>query len=151
MGRVRSFKPARQQMIDSIGSLAGTLMIHGILYDARSMKVGINIDKIQPYACMLRRYMEIDPRGGFFDQDDVEDGWEHWAVDERYAAAVAQLSAKLQLSHKELKAGVYNSSSVVQFYFYLQFSSCLSIYSFSCFEHLLFNFICVYIFSFLFP
>ena len=104
MGRWTSFKPGPDDTSEAIGDAAYTLFIHGVQYDSRNMKVGINMLKLKSYKDMIMRFMRLDKRGGFFDREDIEAGWQHWVSHEKYSAAVVQLADKLQTSVDELKA-----------------------------------------------
>lgn len=79
MGRHRSYKvPAGENVAaifaDAISPSAEEIMIKGLMYKSRDMKIGIDILALKQHREMIMKLMVIDPRGGHFDQPDIELG-----------------------------------------------------------------------------
>ena len=80
-------------------------------YMGRDMKVGINANKLEELGEFLYSFMEIDPRGGYFRQCDIEAAW-HAAADEANVKEALLIIA--QVNRKKYQDWVIDASYCVR-------------------------------------
>ena len=104
MTRVRAYRslgPGGESVVDQIhrciSASARELCLRGIAYKSRDMKVGVVIagrEGLETWSSSIAAAMELDPRGGIFDNGDVEQAFQREYEKEDYAASVLQLAAQ---------------------------------------------------------
>ena len=97
----RSLGPGGESVVDQIhkciSANARELCLRGIAYKSRDMKTGVVIagrEGLEHWSCSIAAAMELDGRGGHFDQVDVEQAFQLEYEKEDYAASVLQLAAQ---------------------------------------------------------
>ena len=109
MGRVAIWRSTNGQAVAErispiLDNKSQSLCLKGVLYDARDMKTGIDVKKLEHYEKELNDLFELDERGAHFGQPDMEASLEMQYKKEELAASVQQLAARKQFSPLELRA-----------------------------------------------
>ena len=86
-----------------IGLDADEFFYKGVKLKSKDFKVGIDNDAMFPFRESLGGLIDVDPRGGYFNQEMVEDVMGEFHNDLNYAASVRVLAGQKSMSAKEMQ------------------------------------------------